>query len=319
MIWEALARVPALDEAQWRSAGALERWLVAARASVLPLTLGSALFGVALAWPDLHGVDAVLVALALLLAHATNNLLNDHVDHGTGLDVDNYFRAQYGTHPLAHGWLSARTHRAYILGTGTAALVLAVVVLIRSDWAALVPALAGAFFLLFYTWPLKRWALGEVSVWLVWGPLMVGGVVWTLTGSVDTHILLASSVFGIGPLLVIVAKHTDKIADDTARRVKTLPVLLGETRSRQLIVLLLGVQLVGVWFIGSWWFLLLLLALPSAWRLVAQVRAPRPDQAPTDDLAAAWPLWFTVGAFLYARNAGGLLVLAAFGEALSGA
>ena len=34
---------------------------------------------------------------------------------------------------------------------------------------------AGAFFVLFYTWPLKGLGLGEVAVLVVWGPLMIGG------------------------------------------------------------------------------------------------------------------------------------------------
>lgn len=38
----------------------------------------------------------------------------------------------------------------------------------------------GAFFLLFYTWPLKYYGLGEVSVFIVWGVLMVGGGTYTL-------------------------------------------------------------------------------------------------------------------------------------------
>jgi 1,4-dihydroxy-2-naphthoate octaprenyltransferase len=43
-----------------------------------------------------------------------------------------------------------------------------------------------AFFVLFYTWPLKYIGLGEIAVLIVWGPLMIGGgyFVWSavLTG-----------------------------------------------------------------------------------------------------------------------------------------
>ena len=34
----------------------------------------------------------------------------------------------------------------------------------------------GALMLLFYTWPLKYLALGELSIFLIWGPILVAGV-----------------------------------------------------------------------------------------------------------------------------------------------
>ena len=94
-LWtEALIGVPAVNRQQWREAPGALRWLIATRASVLPLTVFSVLFAVCLAWPQERwawGVAALVLA-ALVLAHATNNLINDFVDHRRGLDRD----------PLAH-------------------------------------------------------------------------------------------------------------------------------------------------------------------------------------------------------------------------
>lgn len=42
--------------------------------------------------------------------------------------------------------------------------------------------LAGMFFLLFYTWPLKYIGMGEPTVVLVWGPLMIGGTYFVTAG-----------------------------------------------------------------------------------------------------------------------------------------
>ena len=44
-----------------------------------------------------------LCTLGLLLAHATNNLLNDYTDSRRGIDSGNYFRNQYGAHVLEDG------------------------------------------------------------------------------------------------------------------------------------------------------------------------------------------------------------------------
>ncbi len=38
------------------------------------------------------------MTLGLVLAHATNNLLNDVVDYVKGVDKGNYFRIKYGAH-----------------------------------------------------------------------------------------------------------------------------------------------------------------------------------------------------------------------------
>jgi 1,4-dihydroxy-2-naphthoate octaprenyltransferase len=310
VLWRALTQVPALSEAQWRVLGPALRWLIASRASVLPLTMASTLFGAVLAWPWIDWFDFALVLSALLLAHATNNLLNDHVDVTSGLDEGNYFRARYGTHPLAAGWMSLSEHRRYVLLTGGAALALALLVGWRAGGVVLWPALAGAFLLLFYTWPLKRWALGELAVWLAWGPLMVVGVTATLRGSVAVGDLAPASIFGLGPLLVILAKHTDKLHDDRRRGIRTLPAVLGDRASRLLMAGVLAGQLLACLWIG-WFYLVAWLALPWAIRFVRQIRSPRPQQAPPVALAAAWPLWFTVGAFTYARVVGLLLVLGA--------
>jgi 1,4-dihydroxy-2-naphthoate octaprenyltransferase len=50
----------------------------------------------------------------------------------------------------------------------------------------------GAFFVLFYTFPLKYIALGEIAVLVVWGPLMVGGGYYEITGIWDWNVVIAS-------------------------------------------------------------------------------------------------------------------------------
>jgi len=48
----------------------------------------------------------ILVTIGLVMARATNNLLNDFTDFVKGVDQDNYYRAQYGPQPLVHGLLT---------------------------------------------------------------------------------------------------------------------------------------------------------------------------------------------------------------------
>jgi len=317
-----LLDVPDVSRAEWRHASWLLRWLLAARASVLPLTLSACLFAglLALPWSPGEGARLALVTLALLLAHATNNLLNDHVDYLTGLDRGNYFRARYGAHPLARGLMSRTGHGAMVLLTGTIALLLAVLLAGKLGAPAYWLAGAGAFFLLFYTHPLKRWALGEASVFLVWGPLMVGGVYWAVSGDWGAEILLLSVVYGLGPTVVIFAKHADKHGDDARRGVRTLPVLLGARGSAVTISLLavwqMGLTVVWAFAEQAWAYLVVLGALPPLVACIGRVIRPRPQRRPDTYPANVWPLWYTVPAFQYARVSGLLLVLAALLDGL---
>ncbi len=82
-IWlKALRTMPSVSADQWRQLDIIARWLIATRASVLLMTLSSAVIGGLLAWRDGHvdGLLLLLVVIGLLFAHACNNLVNDLTD-----------------------------------------------------------------------------------------------------------------------------------------------------------------------------------------------------------------------------------------------
>src|SRR5256885_3098246 len=101
----ALQIIPRITPAEWRKLDLVSRWLIASRGAVLVVTFISVGIAGLLAIRD-GGFDLAtwsLVAAGLLLAHATNNLINDLTDHARGVDRDNYFRAPYGPPSLEHG------------------------------------------------------------------------------------------------------------------------------------------------------------------------------------------------------------------------
>ncbi len=165
----------------------------------------------------------------------------------------------------------------------------------------------GAFFVLFYTYPLKRIGLGEVAVFLTWGPLMVGGTYLVITGQLDLPVLWAGVVYGLGPTVVIFAKHTDKALHDRKKNILTLPVLMGHW-ARYAIAAITFMQIVFaiiVAFSFAFYGLVgIVLALPAALRLLKITREKPPAQRPSNYPVQAWPLWYTTYAFRYARDAG---------------
>jgi 1,4-dihydroxy-2-naphthoate octaprenyltransferase len=310
MWWKALQVIPRISKQEWDRLDVISRWLIATRAAVLIMTLFSASIAGILALRNgaFDLVKWLLVALGLCLAHATNNLLNDYVDHARGVDEDNYYRAQYGPQPLVHGLMSKAELLRYAAGTGLVAIAAGVTLIVqRGGLTPLLMAL-GAFFVLFYTWPLKYIALGEIAVLIVWGPLMIGGGYYVITGTWDWRVVVASLPYALGVTSVIFGKHIDKYALDKARGIHTLPVVIGERRSRGVVVALMALQYLSVAYLVLTRYLtpvllLVLLALPTLSHILPMFRRPRPDEKP-DDFPDVWPNYFVAAAFAHNRAFG---------------
>jgi len=151
---KALRVIPRISKGEWNQLDLISKWLISTRAAV---------FGI-------------------VMAHATNNLLNDLVDHNKGIDKDNYYRSQYGPQPLEHGLMSKSKFMRYILVTRIIASAIGAFLIFKTGPETLYFFGFGLFFLLFYTWPLKYIGLGEPSVILFWGPLMVGRTYFVVSG-----------------------------------------------------------------------------------------------------------------------------------------
>ena len=313
---KALTKMPRIDHEEWDGLDIVSRWLIATRSAVIVMTLTSAIFAGLLAVKDgvFNGLLFALVTLGLALAHATNNLLNDLTDHWKGVDKDNYFRTQYGPQTVEEGFLSVRQLLMYAAVTGGAALLVGIYLVTLRGEIVLWLLAAGAFFVLFYTFPLKYIGMGEPAVLLVWGPLMVGGAYYVMSGVWSNDVAVASIVYALGPTAVLFGKHIDKIDADRSKGIRTLPVLLGERLSRGMVVTMLLAQygvliyLVVTGYFG-WPVLLSLAAVPSLARVFKVYSQPRPDGPPDDLPKGVWPLWFVGAAFWYTRRFGLFFVL----------
>jgi 1,4-dihydroxy-2-naphthoate octaprenyltransferase len=312
---KALQIIPRIEQHEWKRLDIFARWLIATRAAVLIMTfLSAACAGIfAFRATGFAFGPWLLVACGLILAHATNNLLNDYTDFTRGVDQDNYYRAQYGPQPLVHGLLSKNELLAYAAVTGLLAGVCGLALTwYRGGYTLLFMAL-GAFFVLFYTWPLKYIALGEIAVLLVWGPLMIGGGYYAITGQWDWNVVLASLPYALGVTTVIFGKHIDKAEIDRQKRIFTLPVIIGEKAGRTSVVTMFVLQyvLTGV-LILTGFFTPVMLVVLWALRTFAQVwpmfKAPKPDEKPAN-YPDVWPNYFVAAAFVHNRAFGVVFLL----------
>ena len=213
---KALQVIPRISKEEWDHLDVISKWLIAARAAVLIMTfISAAIAGIfALQQHQLNVGAWLLLAIGLVVAHAANNLLNDYTDFSRGVDKDNYFRAQYGPQPLEHGLMTRQQQLTYIAVTGLIALAAGLALILWRGGLTWLFLALGAFFLLFYTFPLKYIALGELAVLLVWGPLMIGGGYYVLTGTWSWKVVIASLPYALGVTTVIFGKHIDKYLED---------------------------------------------------------------------------------------------------------
>jgi 1,4-dihydroxy-2-naphthoate octaprenyltransferase len=296
------------------------KWLVITRAAVQPMTITSAAIAGLLAYRQ-PGFDAWLFALAaigLVLAHASNNVLNDMFDLETGSDTRDYPRALYAPHPVLSGLVSMRKLVAAAVFINILDLAVLVVLWRERGWVVVAFALAGLFISVAYTAPpfrLKVRGLGEPSVLLVWGPLMVGGTYFAATGHLPWGVVVASLPYAFLATAVLMGKHIDKVAWDEPKRIRTLPVLLGERVARRVTQGMMAgfyLLIVALVIAGTlpWPALLALLGLTRlvpVWRIFNE---PKPDAPPKEyGDYPVWPLWFAAGAFVHTRRAGALFLL----------
>lgn len=314
---KALQIIPRISKEEWDQLDLVSRWLIATRAAVMIMTIFSALIAGIFAFRAgaFNIWRWLLVTVGLYLAHGTNNFLNDYTDFSKGVDEDNYYRAQYGPQPLVHGLMTKKELLTYAGVTGGIAAACGItLVLLRGEWSWLLMAL-GAVFVLFYTYPLKYIALGEITVFIVWGPLMIAGGYYVITGLPwDWQVVLASLPYAVVVTSVLFGKHIDKLQQDKDLKIHTLPVVLGETTARWVMTGLLGfAYLLVVYLIWTRFFtpamLVILLAVPTLSEIWPILSNPKPAEKPAD-FPDVWPNYYVAAAFHHTRRFGGLLLLA---------
>ena len=298
----------------------LAKWAVITRACVFSMTLSSGIIALLLALLTDNPINWGAWALAtvgIILAHAANNIMNDLLDLQGGVDTADYPRALYAPHPVLSGWVSKR-------GLITAAVIVNLlgiaVGLTLTFWIGMPIlwfALAGFALSFFYTGPpfrLKRIGLGEPTVLLVWGPLMIGGTFYATTGTLSWPVVLASIPYGITVTSVLMGKHLDKYEFDKPKGVHTLPVVLGYDRAKAVtmgmwVVSLIAIAVLVVQGLLSWIVLALsLLAIPRLTKVWRTYRAPKPDSPPDERFKPTWPLYYVSLAFDYNKLAGQMFI-----------
>src|SRR3990170_698208 len=290
---------PPHDESA-RSLDPVAKFLFSARSVILVISAQTAIIAGLLAAADrrFDPVAFLLVLVGFVTAHAISNLSNDYFGHLRGHDTADSPRMRYTMHPIASGVLDART---LAVGLGILAAIGTAIVLyfwILRGPVALAFSLAGLALLYLYDAapkPLKSLGLGEVAAFLVWGPLMIGGGYFVITGTLSANAFLVSLPYGLGVMSILIGKHIDQAGFDRAHHQQTLPVLLGDARARALnraVLVAMYVIIAALIATGrvTPFAALAFLAVPRAVRALSVMARSRPESPPSGYVG--WPLWY---------------------------
>lgn len=236
------------------SPGALKAWMAASRpktwvASLCPVALACALntSNTLLAWCCL---------LFSLLIQIACNFANDYYDFANGVDQ---LRKAGPKRAVASGWISPRAMQKAMWITLALATLVSVPLLAHVGLLA-VPFIASALaFALLYTGgprPLGYLGLGELLVFLYFGPVALLGSYFVQTGTVSTAAILLSCAMGAASCAILTANNLrDELTDRIAGK-RTLIVRLGTTFGKWELTTFILATLALPLFVGLWWPLL---------------------------------------------------------------
>ncbi len=234
-------------------------------ATIAPVLLGS------FAAPEVDWWKFLLVLIGTMTAHAGINVISDYMDWRRGADT---WKVLGSSRVLVDGLMPPRQHLTLGIVLLIIAAALGSVLVALSGPAVWILMALGAAIGVFYTVPplgFKYRALGDLAVFLAFGPLMALGAYYVQTAELNWLPVWLSIPIGLLTVAILHSNNYRDIAEDRAAGYTTLAGLLGERGSAYYYVaLLLGAYGAVLWLVALGmlpvWAVAVLLTLPLAWR-----------------------------------------------------
>jgi 1,4-dihydroxy-2-naphthoate octaprenyltransferase len=263
--------------------GPVAVWVRATRIPTLTASLVPVAVGTALAWRDgqFHPGAALAALVGAIGIQIGTNLTNDLFDQRRGADTETRLGPRRA---LQMGWLSTRQVAAGIVVAFAIALGAGIYLAAAAGWPVVVIGVVSLLSGVLYTaspWALAYNGLGDLFVFVFFGPVAVGGTYFVQARSLPADPLLAALPVGALATAILVVNNVRDLDTDRAAGKRTLAVRCGRGATRaEYVALLAAAFLAPVALVlggrTSAWGLLPLLVLPLAVR-VARVVTTRED------------------------------------------
>ncbi|MFD3402815.1 1,4-dihydroxy-2-naphthoate polyprenyltransferase [Kribbella sp. NPDC058693] len=250
------------------------QWIEGARPRTLPAAISPVLVGTgAAAYLDGFVWWKALLALGVALALQIGvNYANDYSDGIRGTDENRVGPLRLvGSKVASPGQVKTAAFTCFGIGAA-----LGIVLAATTTWWLLVAGAASLLGAWFYTGgkrPYGYRALGEVSVFLFFGLVAVLGTTYAQAETITWPAVAGAVSVGSIACALLVANNLRDIPTDSVTGKRTLAVVLGAPRSRQLYaaLVILAFVLAAVSVIATPWTLLAFIAAPLAFKSIRVV------------------------------------------------
>jgi 1,4-dihydroxy-2-naphthoate octaprenyltransferase len=270
-------------------------------ASMIPCLLGAMLallMGVNVSWWLMP-----FIAVSLLLLHAASNVTTDYDDYNQGVDREGTLG---GSRVLVQKLLQPKQMLTFGLTLFALAVLVGIPIIMERGYTVLLLGLGGIMGGYFYTakpFSFKYRALGDVLIFLMYGPAIVAGTFYALTGQFSWIAVYTSIPLGLLVTGILQANNLRDIIHDRQANIKTLATVFGERFAKKEYIFLIAgayltVVLLVVVNILSVWALLVFLSLPVALKNMNMIKGIKIEDtgkiAMLDALTAQLTLMFGV-------------------------
>ncbi|MGE5840018.1 MAG: 1,4-dihydroxy-2-naphthoate octaprenyltransferase [Deltaproteobacteria bacterium] len=232
----------------------------------------------------------ILAGIGCMTAHAGANLLSDYYDFETRVDRQGTFGS---SGVLVSGVMSPeQILRGGWVAMALAAMIGAYLVLVTPGGAFLIwLILIGGLLGVFYTakpFEFKYYALGDLAVFISFGPAMVLGAYFVQAHHFSWNAVLYSIPIGLLVDAVLHSNNLRDIVNDEAVKIITVPILIGERWAKIMYqALVFGAYLITLLLVLASsltaYTLLVFVSLPMAVKVVNLVR--HKDRVPVERFA----------------------------------
>lgn len=208
--------------------------LIAARPKTLSAVLIPIAIGLTLAQRD-QAIDYTVVLTIVLFGlsiQICTNFANDYFDFIKGTDNES---RQGPKRVMQHGLMSIRQMQLVIVATLLIAIFLGILLMREGGLQILVLALISAALAISYTggpFPLAYLGLGDIFVFVFFGPIASGYTYYLLTKNFSALAFIAGIAPGLISTAILVANNVRDYENDKSSGKKTLVVRFGKTFGR---------------------------------------------------------------------------------------
>lgn len=290
-----------------------KNWIIATRPWSFPASAMPALFAMAYVFymqdsiESIHWGYGVAALLGAVLFQASGNLIGDYFDYMYKVDRKESLGS---SRMLVDGVFTPKTIFWFGLIVLCMGILLGLFLWSQTGNDLLWIGIVGALGTFFY-YKLKYMALGDVLIFIIYGPLIALGTAFVMTNQLYWEVVVLSIPIAFLVVNILHANNTRDMRDDKLANIKTQALLLGEKGSRiQYTFLAIGSYVAVAIFVLlnmiSPLALLVIVTLPLAKKninLIKQAKIDKPEiikdlDAMSAQLVMAFTLMYALGIFI---------------------